>query len=535
MDLSPTHGNKVGKRRTSCDRCHTLKSKCTKITGSERCSRCERVGIPCIFSDLPMRNRRTKSLQIPNSPTRRHGYDKLLENSNLDAPYIAQICTCGLSQAGYASSITGNDATPLSAPGDVQYRWSGQNTTPPGSPSPPFRSATELHHPIIYQTRLSFNSQSFQEPSTPRSFPTDLSMHATDGESEGPLNMPGAGSFPAQIKQAEFDRAPFLSSSIPAWTPDFSNCSPHNDSPDDRKFDDDMNSRKFKLSNLHSRLYSIFSTSTDSSDTVHPEDLLSSASDPITPIANAPTKDIDEIFLLTQTLIELIQESYHQNTNTTVYHSHNRHPNVPQLGRRASTASQENYKCQQQHQQQHDPGAILLTLTCYLRLLDIYELLVVPLYQFFKQRHQEFAVHPNTPFPLPFPLPLSHIPSFKLGRYGITATSSLNLGLLLHLLLRTLECLHNNVSLYLPTTPLSPRNRWAYTSSDTILTTMKSTPTSNYAEADYMLPRQNGASTSRAATGGHVMLLAESALSEAGKREKYLMEMLYSATETSQL
>lgn len=42
-------------KRLSCDRCHNMKSRCSRTSGFEKCHRCERYGMTCIYSaPLPM-------------------------------------------------------------------------------------------------------------------------------------------------------------------------------------------------------------------------------------------------------------------------------------------------------------------------------------------------------------------------------------------------------------------------------------------------------------------------------------------------
>ncbi|EGE79493.2 hypothetical protein BDDG_02434 [Blastomyces dermatitidis ATCC 18188] len=538
MNPSPIHRNRVGKKRTSCDRCHTLKSKCTRTPGSERCNRCERIGIRCVFS-ATMKLGRPKSLQVFQPPPNQ--FDKAIEQQSLTPRDIhhAEVCMCREPHAACASS-SGISTAPLSAPTAMREQWPGHNMTPPGSPSLPLHIASQLHggDSAIYELQAPFN---YDEPSVSIAPAVETTLHPAEIDfawlldSSGPKAL--TGQIPQDASHMGFDSTSLSSSPAPNSAPGFSEAFT---SPSDCSYTGDMNSPMYKLSKLHLELDNLLSLSINCDGTVHPNDLMSSPSSPfsaaiaIPTTPTTPTTAIDEIFLLSETLIKIVQELY-QEATTTMCQPLSIYPFTPQsspLRRRGSSNSQDSYKSGRQQ----EPATILLTLTCYLRLLGIYETLVVPLYQYFQQHRPQFKAHPNSSFPLPLPLPIPSLPTFKLGRYGLTATSSMNLGLLLHLLLRTLECLHSTVSLYLSTTSPSPHSRWAYDGNAPPSSTKSPTSASDYAESGFISPmRDNGQHDDFSASLGirdHVTLLTESALSEAGRREKYLTGLLHSVMET---
>ncbi|PGH02193.1 hypothetical protein GX51_04767 [Blastomyces parvus] len=538
MNPSPIHRNRVGKKRTSCDRCHTLKSKCARTPGSERCNRCERIGIRCVFS-ASMKLGKPKSFQVFQPPPNQ--FDKAIHQQSSTIQDIPPIATCMWREPQAAcGSSSGIITAPLSAPPDIREQWPGHNMTPPGSPAPPLHIPSQLHRGdfAIYELQTLFN---YEDPSVSLTPAVETSLHPTESDFAFLLDSSGPETITGQISQDTshmgLDSTSLSSSPVPISAPSFSETFT---SPSDCSYTHDMNSPMYKLSKLHLELDNLHSLSTNCNGTVHPSDLMPSPGSPFsatiaTPTTpTTPTAAIDEIFLLSETLIEIVQELY-QEATTTMCQSLSIYPLTPQsspLQRRGSSNSQDNYTSGQQH----DPATVLLTLTCYLRLLGIYETLVVPLYQYIQQHHSQFKAHPNSPFPLPLPLPVPYLQTFKLGRYGLTATSTVNLGLLLHLLLRTLECLHSTVSLYLPATSLSPHSRWAYDGYSPPSSTKSPTSASDYAESEFRSPMtDNGQHDEFSVPQGirdHVTLLTESALSEAGRRERYLTGLLHSAMQT---
>ncbi|KAG5286901.1 Gal4 superdfamily domain-containing protein [Histoplasma capsulatum G186AR] len=514
MSPLPIHRNRVGKKRTSCDRCHTLKSKCARAPGSERCSRCERIGIRCVFS-ASMKLGRPKSLGIFQSPT--HQYHKDIE------PHA----TC--------ASSSGISATPVSAPTDMRQQWPVQNMTS-DSPSPPLHIVPQFYQgdSAISQSPTPFN---YHELSASLSCGVDDPLLLTENDSDWLLNSSKldtlTGGIPQVANLADFRSSSWTTSPVPISAPNFSECLSNPNSPSDWNCKGDTNTPMYKLSKLHLELDDLLSIPTNCKGTVHPNDIMSSPSSPFPKTAastpTTPTAAVDAIFLLSENLIEIMQELY-QEASTAAYPSLHIYPYMPHaspLRRRCSSNSQQSHL----GGQQQEPATALITLTCYLRLLGIYETLVIPLYHYFQQHQKELDTHPNAPFPLPLPLP-----TFKLGRYEPTSTSDVSLGLLLHLLLRTLECLHTTLGLYLPTTSLSPHSLWAYDGRPPASATNSPTSASDYVEARSISPMADNYQHDEFRVSpdscSHVTLLTESALSEAGRRERYLTGLLYSAMET---
>ncbi|KAK2800078.1 hypothetical protein FQN51_006317 [Onygenales sp. PD_10] len=401
---------------------------------------------------------------------------------------------------------------------DIDYRWPGQNITPPGSVSPPSHYTPHFR----YGDSASYRSQWTTD--TPESYDSHSSLEESvhyrmEKHLDGIIYPSETQVLPTlyngfESQQAFGDLLPndFLDP-IPTSNV-FDNSlagSPDTGYPSTSEAECHV----YKLSNLHEELHSLL-ISPKSSDTTCLEDLITS---PNAFTVIKPSAEINQIFVATESLIELIEKSY-QDPMITSYQVDNGPTSTPQSSpqRKASVIS----TTSDISSNEADPSTVSLTLTCYLRLLDIYEPLVISIYQYLQQRPQQ---QQSTPI-IPFQFPLSSFPTFKLGSFGLEANSTLNLGLLLHLLLKMMERTRDTIRQYIPTTSISDSSRWAYDAA--------ALPDygPQYVSFEGQGSAYNGMPQS---SGDPVTLRAESALAEAGERERYLMGLLYTAKEAFML
>lgn len=281
---------------------------------------------------------------------------------------------------------------------------------------------------------------------------------------------------------------------------------------------DQYESCLYQLSKLHLELYRLLIPSPQKSSQHHHSD-------------HSFTAGIDETFAATDTLIEILQHLYHgvlpeqpQNFHSRSFHSQspqrelpvnlidNHNDETPSL-----PASSESSTTLSNHQP--DTATVLLILTCYLRLLHIYEPLVTSLYQRLQQSTNQSTqslsgstlntsqtLHP-------------YLPGFNLGCFSLAASSDLNIRLLLHLISQMLERTHKAVQVCIP----------AESNSRSFCASGLGKDTSRYWEARF------GAGNGGEFRGLHsspITLVAEVALSEVSEKEKSLMGMLYAVRDT---
>ncbi|KAK2809942.1 hypothetical protein FQN50_003356 [Emmonsiellopsis sp. PD_5] len=462
---------------------------------------------------------RPKSLQLFHSPTHRRASVDAKEESKINHRRSATVHTYTYEPSQVAC---GSPQAHLVEPGhatlDIDYRWSGQNITPPGSVSPPSHYTPHF----CYGGSASYGPQWTTD--TPES-------HASHSSSEESVHYRMKGHLDGIIYPSETQVLPSLYNGFENQQScgDFLPNEFLDPIPTSNVFDNSLasspdtgyastseaDSHVYKLSNLHEELHSLF-MSPKSSDTTCLEDSITS---PEAFTVIKPSAEINQIFVATESLIELIEKSY-QDPMITSYQADTSPTNTPQSSpqRKASAISATSGISSNEA----DPSTVFLTLTCYLRLLDIYEPLVISIYQYLQQRQQQ---QQSTPV-IPFPFPLSSFPTFKLGSFGLEANSTLNLGLLIHLLLKTMERTRDTIRQYIPTTSISDSSRWAYDAAALPDYGPQYVPIEGQGSA------YNGMSQS---SSDPVMLRAEAALAEAGKRERYLMGLLYTAKEAFML
>ena len=227
---------------------------------------------------------------------------------------------------------------------------------------------------------------------------------------------------------------------------------------------DQYESKVDQLSRLHVDLCRLLISPLEKGSEECPLDLSSGNAS----FATVGVAKIDETFVATQTLIGIMQHLFPNSSpadfQVSRYHSvHLRSPScdlaITNENSLSLLVSPEGSTTSADHGS--DTVTILLTLTCYLRLLHIYGPLVVSLHQLLQASTSN---HPAGPQSSRSPADsflsttqISHLrlPAFSLGSFSLNASSDLNIGLLLHLVSHMLERIQGAVRTCFPSASTS--------------------------------------------------------------------------------
>lgn len=184
--------------------------------------------------------------------------------------------------------------------------------------------------------------------------------------------------------------------------------------------------------------------------------------------STASVARIDETLAATETLIEILQHLFPVSPPVDLQTPNSDIADSPSSARRLSfdfmadlvaenppSLSASSEVPAPSPDQRSDSATVLLILTCYLRLLHIYEPIVMSLHQSLQQPTSHGRSWRFSPSPLVSvsnAAQISHIslPAFSLGSFSLAASPDLNIGMLLHLVSHMLERIQGAVRVCFP-------------------------------------------------------------------------------------
>ncbi|KAL9038937.1 MAG: hypothetical protein Q9214_005081 [Letrouitia sp. 1 TL-2023] len=594
-------------KRIACNRCHELKSRCSRSARQSSCDRCQRIGLPCEYSS-PLRlgrpkgsgsggaskenlpGTRTVDNQADERPSNRKrqqtrpstdndrawsehtvGESNSVERSQNDVTgegsiawgtdHVFQPASISFSTEGFQGFVSTSSADDMASTVSMKT----PNSITHGTVQPVSLATSPTTVLAVVQTLLTVLTETFSTADT---------LHQ-DQEDEYAVYDPTIGNSAAlysttdtemilspndEVLLSPFDNfltdiasgvetAPIKSQARQPHSREgpgasgFASATSVTPQPSRRSSPSPFHEYETNLSELSGLQMKLHRLSISSSNKKTQVDAIASSLD-----TNAtPDTTIDETFAATETLISILKSLYsrpisgHQSKDPPTQAFMNILVD-PSQGTSSNSSSSTSFP-----NPQSDTATTLLLLTCYLRLLQIYESLAASLHQHLRQAHQGSRPISSSSSSSPARLPVSRItpgkgtspssppiPSFSIGSFSMPPSSHLNTALLLHLTSQMVERIHRTVRDCVPITANTNLTQGQHLTGATSITTNGSCPRyyehHQYQNLAHPIYRNHdvGSATWSGSPMGQV---AEAALKEIGVMEKRLLATLRAADE----
>ena len=229
------------------------------------------------------------------------------------------------------------------------------------------------------------------------------------------------------------------------------------------------------------------------------------------------SRDIEETFTATENLVDII----HNLHGTMPF----KRPQEPAVCHSMDKRNDSNHEMPSTASGLSDSSTVLLTLSCYLRLLQVYELLVASLHSNVQQ-----STHDTSRFSTLGASPASSanssalnappvgIPILNIGHFNLATSPDMNIGLMLHFVLEMVERLQTAVQLCAFT---------AQSSMEGLASSGRRSSTARYTHPAFL--NRGGDEVHSSSTVSAVQGVFGAMVSDVGVREEELTQTLYEA------